>query len=316
MASADGDVPVESDGFSSSASQEAVFEATTLPLVRDLILGMRDGLLFAYGITSSGKSHSIQGTPSQPGLLPRTLKLITSWLNDKDGKHEYAVMVSYTEVYNDRVYDLLDIEQLATQANRVNNEDHYLEGVTEVRVRTIDEAMAVFESGQRNRAVYSTQLNSDSSRSHALFNIKLIRLHKDAILEPGKQIKSSYEQNASCRISQLTLVDLAGSERPDKTQASGNRLREAGKINQSLLDLGSVLQALRDNQYESDKRKHKLIPFRNSELTKLFKSPLTGGKAGVVMLVTVNPYDSSRNETRKVLDFSAVASSVFTIVNK
>ncbi|KAI8868298.1 P-loop containing nucleoside triphosphate hydrolase protein, partial [Ramicandelaber brevisporus] len=289
-------------------SQEAVFEATTLPLVRDLLYRQRDGLLFAYGVTNSGKSHTINGTPSNPGLLPRALKSGEEAAAESNtlnvDEYEYGLFLSYTEVYNNRICDLLDVGQIR---GGVNNDDHYLEGVTEVRVRTLDDALAVLEAGQRNRAVYATILNTDSSRSHALLTIKLVRLRRGVKLESGKR---SQEYSGLYNVNHLTIVDLAGSERADKSHATGIRLHEAGKINQSLLELGSVLQAIRFNQMEADKSRNVLIPFRNSVLTTLFKAPLTAGRASVVMFVTVNPYDSSKAETRKVLEFASVASSV------
>ncbi|KAJ1959227.1 hypothetical protein IWQ62_004698 [Dispira parvispora] len=401
-----------------------MFQSTTLPVIQELFDGYNT-LIFAYGVTNSGKTYTIQGTRDQPGIIPRTMNIILHhikgaqsqsrirpsrateamhctedslmWpqfrasreqshvkqslndllapdehiLNLDTSEFEYAVWVSYAEIYNEYIYDLLDLktlitgtavpDDLASTGSRINSpepsaaskratrrkhqgsgvglngdnvgsqinaadpvtmspskrttlkirtnldDDHYLEGITEVRVHTLEDALAVLAHGQRHRTANSTLLNSESSRSHSIFTIKLLRIRRGLTVDASTQLGPQMVQ-----VQKMSIVDLAGSERAAKTHNTGERLHEAGMINKSLMVLSNCLETLRFNQFKHDRIKAQIVPFRESQLTKLFQSSFMGG-AKTVMLVNVNPFDDSFEETQRVLKFAAVAKDVTTV---
>ncbi|WWC63071.1 uncharacterized protein I303_105670 [Kwoniella dejecticola CBS 10117] len=392
--------------FPPTTPQSSFFTTTTLPLVERLLKG-ENGLLFAYGVSNSGKSYTIQGGSTQSsadrGALPRSIDVVFNsiegmeskanlkpqgladvvlcderdepiTLNDPlaasepriednvkvDRNFSYAVFVSYAEVYNEKIFDLLDAVlpsspstpglqrgrptntglprgsnaygfsgalnssfNLAALANggggilkrhalALKNDPEgngkYIAGLKDVRVRTREEALAVFRSGQSARQVFGTIANRESSRSHGIFTIKVVRIHNGAPEDPD-----------SAQVSRLAIVDLAGSERTRNTQTTGDRLKEAGNINKSLMVLGQCLEVLRANQQKlstntgvpNAKRKLAVVPFRHSKLTEIFQNFFVGdGKA--VIIVNVNPYDTGFDENSHVMRFSAIAREIQT----
>ncbi|GAB5572327.1 kinesin-like protein KIF23 isoform X2 [Prionailurus iriomotensis] len=379
--------------FGTHTTQKELFDVVANPLVDDLIHG-KNGLLFTYGVTGSGKTHTMTGSPGEGGLLPRCLDMIFNSIgtfqakryvfksNDRNsmdiqcevdallerqkreampnpktpsGKRQvdpefadminvqefckaeevdedsvYGVFVSYIEIYNNYIYDLLEevpfdpikpkVEQLqhAHEEHRVcvcdhadsflkekgvvvlaagicgesarswlppqskllredKNHNMYVAGCTEVEVKSTEEAFEVFWRGQKKRRIANTHLNRESSRSHSVFNIKLVQAPLDA---DGDNVLQEKEQ---ITISQLSLVDLAGSERTNRTKAEGNRLREAGlpgNINQSLMTLRTCMEVLRENQMYGT---NKMVPYRDSKLTHLFKNYFDGEESLQVM---------------------------------
>ncbi|KAK8854933.1 hypothetical protein IAR55_003672 [Kwoniella newhampshirensis] len=183
----------------------------------------------------------------------------------------------------------------------------YIAGLKDVRVRTREEALAVFRSGQSARQVFGTIANRESSRSHGIFTIKVVRIHNGAPEDPD-----------SAQVSRLAIVDLAGSERTRNTQTTGERLKEAGNINKSLMVLGQCLEVLRANQQKMAapaaagvKKKLAVVPFRHSKLTEVFQNFFVGdGRA--VIIVNVNPYDTGFDENSHVMRFSAIAREIQT----
>ncbi|OQV20507.1 Kinesin-like protein KIF23 [Hypsibius exemplaris] len=356
--------------FDEDASQTEVFEDVGLPLVRDLIQG-KNGLLFTYGITSSGKTFTMQGRREQPGILPRTLdtlfntvrpnlaakytfkpdrlngfdtqspmdsllerqraerdagKVIRTRGRAKDAENEfsgrpqedgavqgldvdceYSVFVSYVEIYNNYAYDLLqpDVGEGKILQSRLLREDNtghiYVAGATEVEVLTADEALRLLNRGQKARRIASTQLNADSSRSHAIFNVRLVQAPLD---ETGQSI---VQEKDIVQVSLLSLIDLAGSERTKRTNNEGDRLREAGNINASLLTLRKCLDALRSNQ--QGENSVEMVPYRESKLTHLFKSYFEG-EGKVRMIVCLNPAAEEYDETTHVLRFAESAQDI------
>nr|XP_060630012.1 kinesin-like protein KIF23 isoform X2 [Anolis sagrei ordinatus] len=372
--------------FGTTATQRDVFDVVARPLVEDLIHG-KNGLLFTYGVTGSGKTHTMTGSPGEGGLLPRCLDMIFNSigsfqakryvfkLDDKNGvdvqgdvdallerqKREvlqasktpsskrqidpeiadminvqdnckageidednvYSVFVSYIEIYNNYIYDLLDetlidptkpkwntcdtpvrnVELLLPQS-RILREDQnhnmYVAGCTEVEVKSTEEAFEVFWRGQKKRRIANTQLNRESSRSHSVFLIKLIQAPLDA---DGDNVLQDRELIA---LSQLSLVDLAGSERTNRTKAEGSRLREAGNINQSLMMLRTCIEVLRENQTYAT---NKMVPYRDSKLTHLFKNYFDG-EGKVRMIVCVNPKAEDYDESLQVMRFAEITQEV------
>nr|XP_060630013.1 kinesin-like protein KIF23 isoform X3 [Anolis sagrei ordinatus] len=358
--------------FGTTATQRDVFDVVARPLVEDLIHG-KNGLLFTYGVTGSGKTHTMTGSPGEGGLLPRCLDMIFNSigsfqakryvfkLDDKNGvdvqgdvdallerqKREvlqasktpsskrqidpeiadminvqdnckageidednvYSVFVSYIEIYNNYIYDLLD-ETLIDPTkpklpqSRILREDQnhnmYVAGCTEVEVKSTEEAFEVFWRGQKKRRIANTQLNRESSRSHSVFLIKLIQAPLDA---DGDNVLQDRELIA---LSQLSLVDLAGSERTNRTKAEGSRLREAGNINQSLMMLRTCIEVLRENQTYAT---NKMVPYRDSKLTHLFKNYFDG-EGKVRMIVCVNPKAEDYDESLQVMRFAEITQEV------
>mmetsp|Transcript_25173 Transcript_25173/g.41418 ORF Transcript_25173/g.41418 Transcript_25173/m.41418 type:complete len:1058 (-) Transcript_25173:144-3317(-) len=316
--------------FEDSVPQNIVFEETTLPLVEALFQG-ESGLCFAYGITNAGKTFTIQGTKDDPGLLPRALEVIFQSINQarasKDGSSssssgndfngairlnpltDYVVFVSYCEIYNEVIYDLLEevSNGKGRQRRKLNLKEDatgkvYVDGLGEIPISNAQQGADVLERGQKNRKVAETLLNMDSSRSHSIFNVKLVQK------TPRPQDRPSSADANLLRCSRLSFVDLAGSERQKRTKNTGERLQEASSINTSIMYFHRCLDALRYNQAHPGGVK-RIPPFRESKLTRLFQDPLSGlGK--MVMITNMNPRSSDYDETNTVLKTSGVAKEI------
>ena len=217
--------------FGPETTQGGLFEECTKPLLESSFEKQEDTLIMAYGITNAGKSYTMQGTDENPGLTSRTLDFVFDKV-ERSGKHD-AVLISYLEIYNEKVHDLLndapnnkkqraDLKLMPDVSGRMS-----VQGLKEVQVSSAKEGRAVLEMGQSKRQTSDTNLNSVSSRSHAVFSIKVV--DRD-------------------RCVKFSLVDLAGSERAGRTQNQGAKLKEAAKINNSLMALGQCFEALRWNQ--------------------------------------------------------------------
>ncbi|XP_030282594.1 kinesin-like protein KIF23 isoform X2 [Sparus aurata] len=359
--------------FGVSISQMELFEHVAQPLVDDLIHG-KNGLLFTYGVTGSGKTFTMTGSPGQGGLLPRSLDMIFNSIgpyqakryvfktDDKNGMEvqnevdallerqrrennlpvpktpsarqkldpeiadmikpeeaykadgvdedsSYSVFVSYIEIYNNYIYDLLeetqeDVIKPKPPQSRILREDQnhnmYVAGCMEVEVKSAEEAFQVFWKGQKKRKVANTCLNRESSRSHSVLIIKLAQAPLDA---DGDNVLQDKNQ---VTVSQLCLVDLAGSERTGRTGAEGTRIREAGNINQSLLNLRTCIEILRENQMCGSNR---MVPYRDSKVTHLFKNYFDG-EGKVKMVVCVNPKADDYEETLLVMRFAEMTQEV------
>ncbi|XP_070686710.1 kinesin-like protein KIF23 isoform X2 [Pempheris klunzingeri] len=359
--------------FGVSISQKELFEDVAKPLVDDLIHG-KNGLLFTYGVTGSGKTFTMTGSPGHGGLLPRSLDMIFNSVgpyqakryvfrtDDKNGMEvqnevdallerqrrennlpipktsssrqkldpemadmikpeeayksdgvdedsSYSVFVSYIEIYNNYIYDLLEetqedaIKPKPPQSKILRedqNHNMYVAGCMEVEVKSAEEAFQVFWRGQKRRKVANTRLNRESSRSHSVLIIKLAQAPLDA---DGDNILQDKNQ---VTVSQLCLVDLAGSERTGRTGAEGTRMREAGNINQSLLNLRTCIEILRENQMCGTNR---MVPYRDSKVTHLFKNYFDG-EGKVRMIVCVNPKADDYEETLLVMRFAEMTQEV------
>ncbi|XP_010014293.1 PREDICTED: kinesin-like protein KIF23, partial [Nestor notabilis] len=230
-------------------------------------------------------------------------------VEEVDEDNVYSVFVSYIEIYNNYIYDLLEetpfepIKPKPPQSKILRedqNHNMYVTGCTEVEVKSTEEAFEVFWRGQKKRRIANTQLNRESSRSHSVFIIKLAQAPLDA---DGDNVLQEKEQIA---LSQLSLVDLAGSERTNRTKAEGNRLREAGNINQSLMTLRTCIEVLRENQMYGTT---KMVPYRDSKLTHLFKNYFDG-EGKVRMIVCVNPKAEDYEESLQVMRFAEMTQEV------
>ncbi|KAJ5829021.1 uncharacterized protein N7525_007274 [Penicillium rubens] len=259
--------------------------------------------IFAYGQTGSGKSYTMMGTPDRPGLIPRTCEdLFQRIENSPSPDISYNVRVSYFEVYNEHVRDLLVPRTDPPHYLRIRespSEGPYVKDLTEVTARNYGELMKFMRKGDVSRTTASTKMNDTSSRSHAVFTITLKQIHHDLSTDETTE-----------RTARIRLVDLAGSERAKSTEATGARLREGANINKSLTTLGRVIAALADPKKLRGPRKGKeLVPYRDSILTWLLKDSL-GGNSKTAMIACIAPADYE--ETLSTLRYADQAKNIQT----
>lgn len=260
--------------------------------------------IFAYGQTGSGKSYTMMGTPEQPGLIPRTCEDLFQRIETSQSPNvSYNIRVSYFEVYNEHVRDLLVPRVDPPNYLRIRespSEGPYVKDLTEVTVRSYDELMKYMRKGDISRTTASTKMNDTSSRSHAVFTITLKQIHHDLSTDETTE-----------RMARIRLVDLAGSERAKSTEATGQRLREGSNINKSLTTLGRVIAALADpKQGRTGKRKGRdIVPYRDSILTWLLKDSL-GGNSKTAMIACISPTDYE--ETLSTLRYADQAKHIRT----
>ncbi|KAK1140709.1 hypothetical protein N8T08_009910 [Aspergillus melleus] len=260
--------------------------------------------IFAYGQTGSGKSYTMMGTPDQPGLIPRTCEDLFQRIEGaQTADMSFNVRVSYFEVYNEHVRDLLVPRTDPPHYLRIRespSEGPYIKDLTEVSVRNFTELMKFMRKGDVSRTVASTKMNDTSSRSHAVFTITLKQIHHDLSTDETTE-----------RTARIRLVDLAGSERAKSTEATGQRLREGSNINKSLTTLGRVIAALADPKAgRQGKRKGKdVVPYRDSILTWLLKDSL-GGNSKTAMIACISPSDYE--ETLSTLRYADQAKHIRT----
>ncbi|XP_039190031.1 kinesin-like protein KIF20A [Crotalus tigris] len=218
---------------------------------------------------------------------------------------QFSIWVSFFEIYNELIYDLLETPPSAPNRKRPTLrlcEDHtgntYVKDLNWVNVQSAEEAWKLLKLGRRNQSFASTHMNENSSRSHSIFSIRILHLQENS----SKMVP---------KISELSLCDLAGSERC-KEQRTGDRMKEANNINTSLHTLGRCLTGLRHNQTKS---KQNVVPFRDSKLTRVFQGFFTG-RGQSCMIVNINPCASSYDETLHVAKFSAIASQLIQVPTK
>ncbi|KAK4163541.1 kinesin-like protein KIF1A [Cladorrhinum sp. PSN259] len=271
--------------------------------------------IFAYGQTGSGKSYTMMGDPSNPemaGLIPRTCEDLFQRIKETEeemSNMRYHVRVSYFEVYNEHVRDLLVPAAPPGQAanylkiRESPTEGPYVKDLTEVPVTNFDEIMRYMRTGDDNRTVASTKMNDTSSRSHAVFTIMLKQIMHDVATDETTE-----------RSSRIRLVDLAGSERAKSTEATGARLREGSNINKSLTTLGRVIAALAEPK-KSNRGGTSVVPYRDSILTWLLKDSL-GGNSKTAMIACISPSDYE--ETLSTLRYADQAKRIRTraVVNQ
>ncbi|XP_067280652.1 kinesin-like protein KIF20A [Pseudorasbora parva] len=250
----------------------------------------------------SSTSHIATQLEDSDGICLETNGLSLSGGEDLEEGVHYSVWVSFYEIYNEFLYDLLDALpslQFRKRATlRLSDDKHgnpYVKDLTWVQVQSAEEAWKVLKVGQRNQSFASTHLNHNSSRSHSIFTIRVLH------------VKPQAELGQVTRISELSVCDLAGSERC-KTQQNGDRMKEANNINTSLLTLGRCITALRHNQTNKS-RPPLVVPFRDSKLTRVLQSFFCGhGRS--CMVVNINPCASTYDETLQALKFSAIATQL------
>ncbi|EDW73024.2 uncharacterized protein Dwil_GK17320 [Drosophila willistoni] len=279
--------------FDGSSNQLDLYVDTARPIV-DKVLEGYNGTILAYGQTGTGKTYTMSGNPDSPqtkGIIPNAFAHIFGHIAKAKENQKFLVRVSYMEIYNEEVRDLLgkDVSKSLEVKERPDI-GVFVKDLSGYVVHNADDLENIMRLGNKNRAVGATKMNQESSRSHAIFSITVER---SELVENGGQ---------HVRMGKLQLVDLAGSERQSKTQANGQRLKEATKINLSLSVLGNVISALVDG-----KSTH--IPYRNSKLTRLLQDSL-GGNSKTVMCATISPTDSNVMETISTLRYASRAKNI------
>ena len=284
------------DSQGPNARQEDVFDSLGSELIRNAWDGYNCSL-FAYGVTGAGKSYSMIGTQDSRGLIPRIYSsLFDSVLAEQAGspargQAKYSIEVSFSEIYNERVKDLLN----PAMGSALRVREHpvtgpYVENLSRVTVSDLDALDDVLAQGFALRATAATNINAGSSRSHAIFTM----VFTQTLFDPATNTLSD-------KVSKIHLVDLAGSERVALSGAQGQQLKEAGTINKSLFYLSKVITEL------SDGAKH--ISYRESVLTWLLKESL-GGNAKTIMLANISPSDTVLDETMSTLRYAVRAASI------
>ncbi|KAL4450694.1 hypothetical protein ABPG77_001050 [Micractinium sp. CCAP 211/92] len=303
--------------FGPGASQQQVYDATARELVDSVLAGF-NATLFAFGQTGTGKTHTMEGCSrggssngssanggaaglsSEAGVIPRTFGQIFAAIGASQDQ-TFLVRASMLEIYNEEIRDLL----AKNPKNRLDLHEGkdgtvYVKGLNTFVVKGEAEIAAVLEAGKRNRSVGATLMNQDSSRSHCVFTITIEAT--DVAAAAGAAAGGQGASGSGIRVGKLNLVDLAGSERQSKTGATGERLKEASKINLSLSALGNVISALVDG-----KSGH--IPYRDSKLTRLLQDSL-GGNTRTVMIANVGPAASNHEETLSTLRYANRAKNI------
>ena len=291
--------------YDENSTQREIYENTAKPIVQSSLDGY-NGTIFAYGQTGTGKSHTMEGKDDPPdlrGIIPNSCCHIFDESAKSGSTTEFLVRSSYIEIYNEEIRDLLSKNPQNKLELKENPEKGvYVKGLTAFVVKGVKEILNVITVGKRNRTVGETLMNQDSSRSHAIF---MITIESSTITTPQGQASPGMENKESAstiRVGKLNLVDLAGSERQSKTGATGDRLKEATKINLSLSALGNVISALVDG-----KGGH--IPYRDSKLTRMLQDSL-GGNTKTLMIANVGPADMNFDETLSTLRYANRAKNI------
>ena len=268
--------------FPSDTNQKTIFDIVAKPLISAAFEGI-NGTLFCYGQTSSGKTYTMEGVPTDSdlmGVIPRMMQLIFDTINSGNPDIEYSVKCQYYQIYNEKIQDLIDTRKTDLAIREDKNKGIWVEDCTEEYVESEQEMFNFFQNVTSNRAVASTKMNALSSRSHSLFAV--IIYQRNIITESSKTGK-------------IYFVDLAGSEKMSKAGIEGNTmLKEAQNINKSIMTLGMVINALTKGA------KH--VPYRDSKLTRVLQESL-GGNSLTNLIINCSPNMSNQPETLNTLRF-------------
>lgn len=286
--------------FGPEADQGMVYQTVVTPALSEVLAGY-NCTVFAYGQTGTGKTHTMEGDlnsqlgtySAEAGIIPRTLYRLFHQLELSE--KEYSVHASFVELYNEELRDLLSVEQpksLAAGGLRMyddKNKGVVLQGLEDIPMSDASHGLELLRRGSHKRQIAATNCNESSSRSHSVFTLTV---HTKETTQKGEDV---------VKVGKLNLVDLAGSENIGRSGAENKRAREAGMINQSLLTLGRVINAL------VEKSSH--VPYRESKLTRLLQESL-GGRTKTCIIATVSAEKSNQEETLSTLDYALRAKSI------
>ncbi|CAH1787480.1 unnamed protein product [Owenia fusiformis] len=277
--------------FDEHSTSKLVYENTT-KVVLDGVLDGYNCSVFAYGATGAGKTHTMLGKPNQPGVIFLTMMDLYARIEAMRDEKICDVAVSYLEVYNEEIKDLL-LPGGYLPVREDPQKGVVVQGLSLHKPRDAEELMHMLEFGNQNRTQHPTDANKESSRSHAVFQVFV------------RQKDRTADVKADVRVAKMSLIDLAGSERATVTTNRGARFREGANINKSLLALGNCINALADAR--SSKSQH--VPYRNSKLTRLLKDSL-GGNCRTVMIAAVSPSSMSYEDTYNTLKYANRAKNI------
>ncbi|KAF3483863.1 kinesin family protein [Arthroderma uncinatum] len=284
--------------FDENTTQGDVYEASTKHLL-DSVLEGYNATVFAYGATGCGKTHTITGTPQQPGIIFLTMQELFEKIAERSEERVTELSLSYLEIYNETIRDLLlpGGSKQGLMLREDANQTVSVPGLSTHRPQNVQEVMDMIMRGNEYRTMSPTEANETSSRSHAVLQINVAQKDRNSDL------------NEPHTMATLSIIDLAGSERASATKNRGERLVEGANINKSLLALGSCINAL------CDPRKRNHVPYRNSKLTRLLKFSL-GGNCKTVMIVCVSPASHHFDETQNTLRYANRAKNIQTKVTR
>ncbi|XP_036307189.1 kinesin-like protein KIF18B isoform X1 [Pipistrellus kuhlii] len=273
-----------------AAGQQDVFQHTTRRLLDSFLQGFNCSV-FAYGATGAGKTHTMLGREGDPGIMYLTTMELYRRLEARQEEKRFEVLISYQEVYNEQIHDLLEPKgPLAIREDP--DKGVVVQGLSFHQPTSAEQLLEMLTRGNRNRTQHPTDANATSSRSHAIFQIFV----KQQDRVPGL--------TQALQVAKMSLIDLAGSERASSTHAKGERLREGANINRSLLALINVLNALADAK---GRKTH--VPYRDSKLTRLLKDSI-GGNCRTVMIAAISPSGLTYEDTYNTLKYADRAKEI------
>jgi centromeric protein E len=278
--------------FDTNSCTEDVYNVMARDIVHSVVDGY-NGTIFAYGQTSSGKTHTMKGTNDAPGIILRSISDAFRKISEAHDR-EFLVRVSYLEIYNENIMDLLQPSNENLKIHEDLTRGIFVGNLREECVCSVEQALYLLEQGEIRRHFGATGMNDKSSRSHTIFRLSV---------ESRERLLDENQNQGAVRVSTLNLVDLAGSERVYHTQAEGVRLTEGGHINKSLLTLGTVISKLAEGKRGAH------IPYRDSKLTRILQTAL-GGNSRTAIICTVTPAIMHVEETHSTLKFANRAKNI------
>lgn len=276
--------------FDSTSANDHVFEGSTKNLIGKLLDGYNCSV-FAYGATGAGKTHTMLGNKEDPGITYRTVAELFSEIEKQSNHREFNLDVTYLEIYNENVQDLLHKSgQLHLRED--GRCGVIVAGLEPIAIHSAEELLSLLAEGNKKRTQHPTDANKESSRSHAVFQVYIKIINK--LDNQVQRVK-------------LSMIDLAGSERASATGCKGVRFKEGANINKSLLALGNCINNLADGI------KH--IPYRDSKLTRLLKDSL-GGNCHTVMIANIGPSSLTYEDTYNTLRYANRAKKIKSYAKK
>ncbi|KAF7150475.1 hypothetical protein RHSIM_Rhsim02G0144000 [Rhododendron simsii] len=282
--------------FGETCKTQEVYEARTKNIVAAAVCGF-NGTVFAYGQTNSGKTHTMRGSTAEPGVIPRAVHDLFGLIQE-DTDRGFLLRMSYMEIYNEEINDLLAPERRKLQIHENLERGIFVAGLKEEIVASPEKVLELMEFGESQRHIGETKMNLYSSRSHTIFRM---------IIESRNRCEDE-DVGSSCdavRVSVLNLVDLAGSARAAKTGAEGVRLKEGSHINRSLMTLGTVIKKLSEGAGSQGGH----VPYWDSKLTRILQ-PALGGNANIAIICNITLAQIHADETKNSLKFARRALSV------
>ncbi|KAL9237922.1 hypothetical protein vseg_012415 [Gypsophila vaccaria] len=279
--------------FGEECKTKEVYESRTKEIVTAAVRGF-NGTVFAYGQTNSGKTHTMRGYSGEPGVIPLAVREIFDIIDEVPDR-EFLLRMSYMEIYNEEINDLLAPEHRKLQVHESLERGIYVAGLREEIVASPEQVLDLMDFGESHRHFGETNMNLHSSRSHTIFRMIIESRDKAGDEESGDSCDA-------VRVSVLNLVDLAGSERAAKTGAEGVRLKEGSHINKSLMTLGTVIKKLSEGAESQGGH----VPYRDSKLTRILQ-PALGGNANTAIICNITLAPIHADETKSSLQFASRA---------